>query len=99
MQVKKTQYQKITDIDVSKLSTDIKNFVTKMQNEINERNKIINEYTKIINGTKKEYQRLYRENIKYREKIKRQQELDQKMGEKELRMYKTQKQCNIQFTR
>ena len=58
MRVKKTQYQKITDDDVSKLSTDIKNFVIKMQNKIKERDKIINEYAKIINGTKKEYQRL-----------------------------------------
>ena len=33
-----------------------------------EKDKIINEYAKIINGTKKEYQKLYTENIKYRDK-------------------------------
>ena len=59
IRVKKTQYQKITDDDVSKLSTDIKNFVIKMQNEIKERDKIINECAKIINGIKQEYQKLY----------------------------------------
>ena len=58
MRVKKTQYQKITDHDLSKLSTGIKNFVIIMQNEIKQRDKIINEYAKIINGTKKEYQKL-----------------------------------------
>ena len=70
-----------------------------MQNEIKERDKIINQYAKIINRTKKEYQRLYAENIKYREKIKRQQQLDKNMRKKESRMYETQKQRNIQFTR
>ena len=34
MRVKKTQYPKITDDDVSKISTEIKNFVKKMKNEI-----------------------------------------------------------------
>ena len=34
MRVKKTHYPKITDDDVSKISTDIKNFVKKMKNEI-----------------------------------------------------------------
>ena len=36
-----------------------------------EKDKIINEYAKIINGTKKEYQKLYTENIKHRDKSKR----------------------------
>ena len=44
-----------------------------MKNEIKERDKVINEYAKIRNGTKKEYQKLYAENIKYREKLKRQE--------------------------
>ena len=34
-----------------------------MKNKIQEKDKIINEYAKIINGTKKEYQKLYAENI------------------------------------
>ena len=42
-----------------------------------EKDKIINEYAKIINETKKEYQKLCAENIKYRDKLKRQQEHDQ----------------------
>ena len=45
-----------------------------MKNEIKKKDKIINEYVKIINGTKKEYQKLYAEKIKYREKLKQQQE-------------------------
>ena len=53
MQVKKTQYPKITDDDISKISADIKNFVMKMKSEIKEKDKMINEYAKIINGTKK----------------------------------------------
>ena len=44
-----------------------------MKNEIKERDKVINKYAKIRNGTKKEYQKLYAENIKYREKLKRQE--------------------------
>ena len=52
-------------------STDSKTFVIKMPNEIKERDKIVNRYTKMINGTIKEYQKLYAENIKYREKTKR----------------------------
>ena len=58
---KKIHYPKITDDDVSKISTNIKSFVIKMKNEIKEKDKIINEYAKIINGTKKEYQKLYAE--------------------------------------
>ena len=53
MRVRRTQYPKTTDDDVSKLSSDIKNFVIKMQEEIKSRDKIINEYARIINGTKK----------------------------------------------
>ena len=53
MQVKKTQYPKITDDDISKISAAIKNFVMKMKSEIKEKDKMINEYAKIINGTKK----------------------------------------------
>ena len=91
MRVNKTQNQRITDDYVTKLRTDIKNFVIKMKNEIKERDKVINEYAIIRNGTKKEYQKLYVENIKYREKLKRQeeydrQEKDQQIKEKE--MYK-----------
>ena len=67
MRVKKTHYPKITDDDVLKISTDIKNFVLKMKNEIKEKDKIINEYAKIINGTRK-----YAENINYRDKLKQQ---------------------------
>ena len=40
MRVKKTHYPKITDDDVLKISTDIKNFVLKMKNEIKEKDKI-----------------------------------------------------------
>ena len=89
MRVKKTQNQKTTDVDISKLSADIKNFVIKMQSEIKERDKIIDEYAKIINGTKKEYQELHAENFKYIEKIKHLQEFYQKMKRKEL--YKTRR--------
>ena len=53
MQVKKTQYPKITDDDISKISADNKNFVMKMKSEIKEKDKMINEYAKIINETKK----------------------------------------------
>ena len=53
MRVKKTHFPKITDIDLSKISTDIKKFAIKIKNEIKEKDKIINEYAKIINGTKK----------------------------------------------
>ena len=42
---------------------------------------------------------MYAENIKYREKIKRQQQLDQEMREKDLRMQENLKQWNIEFTR
>ena len=76
MRVNKTQNQKITDDYVSKLSTDIKNFVIKTKNEIKERDKVITEFAKIRNGTKQEYKKLYVENIKYREKLKRQEEYD-----------------------
>ena len=55
-----------------------------MQNEMKERDKIIDEYAKIIDGTKKEYQKLYAENVKYREKIKHRQEFYQKIKEKKL---------------
>ena len=55
MRVKRTQYPKTTDDNISKLSTDFKNFVIKIQEELKSRNKIINEYAKMINGTKKEY--------------------------------------------
>ena len=48
----------------------------KMKIEIKKKDKIINEYAKIINETEKEYQKLYGENIKYREKLKQQQEHD-----------------------
>ena len=56
-----------------------------MKNEIKEKDKIINEYAKIINGTKIDYQKLYAENIKYRDKLKRQQEHDQQEYEQEMR--------------
>ena len=62
-------------------STDSKTFVIK--------------YAKMINGTKKEYQKLYAENIKYREKTKRQEQLDEEINrktEKELTIYEIQKQ-------
>ena len=45
-----------------------------MKNEIKEKDKIINKYAKIKNGTKKQYQKLYAENIQYRNKLKQQQE-------------------------
>ena len=67
-----------------KISTDIKNFVIKMKNEI-KKDKIINEYAKIINGTKKEYQKLYAENIKSRDKLKQQQEHDQQEYKRQMK--------------
>ena len=99
MRVKKTQYPKITDDDISKLSTDIKNFVTKMKTEIKEKYKIINEYAKIINGTKNEYQKLYAENIIYRDKLKQQKEHDQQKYEQqttEKEIYKKQRKHDKQ---
>ena len=38
---------------------------------------MIKEYAKIKNGTKKEHQKLYAENIKYKDKLKQQQDHDQ----------------------
>ena len=77
MRIKKTQYPRITDDGLSKISTGIKNLAIKIKNEIKEKDKIINEYAKIINGAKKEYQKLCAETIKYRDKLKPQQEYDQ----------------------
>ena len=51
-------------------------FYHKNEKRIFKKGKIINEYAKIINGTKKGYRKLYAENIKYRDKLKRQQEHD-----------------------
>ena len=73
-----------------------------MKNEIKEKDKIINEYAKIINGTKKEYQKLYAENIKYRDKSKQQQEHDQQEYERQIRekeIYKKQRECDKQYIR
>ena len=67
IRAKKSQYPKITDDDISKISTDIKNFVVKMKNKIKEKDKIIKKYAKRINGTKKDYQKLHAEDIKYRD--------------------------------
>ena len=64
---------------MSRLSTDIKNFVIKVKREVKEKDKIINEYAKTINETKKEYQKLYVENIKYREKLTQQQQHDRQL--------------------
>ena len=102
IQVKKIHYPKITDDDVSKISTNIKSFVIKMKNDIKEKGKIINEYAKIINGTKKEYQKLYAENIKYRDKSKQQQEHDQQEYERQIRekeIYEKQRECDKQYIR
>ena len=66
-----------------------------MKIEIKKKDKIINEYAKIINGTKKEYQKLYGENIKYRENLKQQQEHDRRKYNWQMRdkeMYEKQKQ-------
>ena len=38
-----------------------------MQDEIKNKDKLINEYAKIINSTKKEYQKLNPENVRYKE--------------------------------
>ena len=97
MRVKRTQYPKATDDDILKLSTDFKNFVIKIQEEIKIWDKIINEYAKIINGTKKEYQKLNAENIRFEQKL--QQQLEQEIREKELRAYKQRKQYDRQFVR
>ena len=95
MRVKRTQYPQTTDDDISKLSTDFKNFVIKIQEEIKSRDKIINEYARIINGTKKEYQKLNARNIRFEQKL--QQQLEQEIREKELRAYKQQKQYDRKF--
>ena len=76
MPVKKTQYPKIAHDDISKIRTDIRIFLIKMKNEIKEKDKIIKKYAEIENGRKKEYQKLYAENIRYRNKLKQQQEHD-----------------------
>ena len=102
IRIKKIHYPKITDDDVTKISTNIKSFVIKMKNEIKEKDKIINEYAKIINGTKKEYQKLYAENIKYRDKSKQQQEHDQQEYERQIRekeIYEKQRECDKQYIR
>ena len=96
MRVKRTQYPKTNDDNVSKLSTDIKNFVLKTQEEIKSRDKIINEYAKIINETKKEYQKLNSEKTRFKQKLE-QQQLEQEIMEEELRAYKQPKQYNRQF--
>ena len=96
MRVKRTQYPKTNDDNVSKLSTDIKNFVIKTQEEIKSRDKIINEYAKIINETKKEYQKLNSEKTRFKQKLE-QQQLEQEIMEEELRAYKQPKQYNRQF--
>ena len=41
IRVKKTQYSKITDDDISKVSTDIKNFVIKMKNKIKKKTRLL----------------------------------------------------------
>ena len=41
IRVKKTQYPKITDDDISKVSTDIKNFVIKMKNKIKKKTRLL----------------------------------------------------------
>ena len=53
LRVKKTHHPKVTDDDVSKISTGIStdNFVIKIKNEIKEKDKIISEYAKTINET------------------------------------------------
>ena len=55
-----------------------------MKNEIKEKYKIINEYITIINGPKKKMQKLYAENIRYRDKLKQQQEHDQQEYERQM---------------
>ena len=54
-----------------------------MKNEIKEKHKIINEYITIINGRKK-MQKLYAENIRYRDKLKQQQKHDQQEYERQM---------------
>ena len=67
-----------------------------------EKDKIINEYAKIINETKKEYQKLCAENIKYRDKLKRQQEHDQQEYKRQMRekeMYEKQRERDKWYIR
>ena len=44
-----------------------------MQGEIKNKDKIINEYAKIIHSTKKEYQKLNAENVRYKEMLQQEQ--------------------------
>ena len=56
-----------------------------MKKEIKGNNNIINKYAKIINRTKKECRKLRAENIKYRNKLKRQKEHDKQEHERQMR--------------
>ena len=44
-----------------------------MQGEIKNKDKVINEYAKITHSTKKEYQKLNAENVKYKEMLQQEQ--------------------------
>lgn len=55
------------------MRANIKNFIIKMQGEIKNKDKIINEYAKIIHSTKKEYQKLNAENVRYKEMLQQEQ--------------------------
>lgn len=67
MPVNKTSFPKTGNDYILKISTDIKKFIIKMQDEIKNKDKVINEYAKTINSTKKEYQKLNPENVRYKE--------------------------------
>ena len=74
MRVKKILFLKTGNDDILKINTDIKNFIMKMQDKIKSKDKVINEYSKIINSTKKEYQKLNAENVRYKEILQQLQE-------------------------
>ena len=74
MRVKKILFLKTGNGDILKINTDIKNFIMKMQDKIKSKDKVINEYSKIINSTKKEYQKLNAENVRYKEILQQLQE-------------------------
>ena len=63
-----------------------------MQDKIKNKDKIINEYAKIINSTKKEYQRLNTENVRYKEIFQQEQQRScREDREEELKQYQEQK--------
>ena len=72
--LKEASFPKTGNDDILKISIEIKSFIMKMQSEIKNKDNVINEYAKIINSTKKEYQKLIAENVRYKEILQQKQE-------------------------